>query len=188
MVTLIDHYEDLALFFVEFLGVRTLTLGMIYDELIRLGSSPTTSIPNTRDKIMAMNSYMIDMDASTYPDQKNMIKAKVLPIRDPDGSVKLASADSDFIIVDRMHLGAIFSAKVQTLDFDFDATCCLRPFIEWLGLDQKYLSSQIREITRVDEEDKQPLGKKDREREIYLRAHALYRSVIIINRGNLPLI
>lgn len=175
MVTLVEHYEDLECFFVEFLGVKTLTLELIHDELIRLGSSPTATVADTVDKIMAMNSYMIDMDPATYPDRDKMMDAKVLPIRYPDSSVELASAESDFIIVDRTHLGAIFAPKVQTFDFDFDATCHLRPFIRWLGLDQKYLSSQIREITRVDEEDKQPLGKKYREREICSKAHALYR-------------
>lgn len=175
MVTLVEHYEDLECFFVKFLGVKTLTLEMIYDELIRLGSSPTATVADSVDKIMAMNSYMIDMDPATYPNREKMIKAEVLPIRYPDGSVELASAESDFFIVDRTHLGAMFAAKIQTLDFDSDATCRLRPFIEWLGMDQKYLSSQIREITRVNEEDKQPLGKKYREREIFSKAHALYR-------------
>lgn len=175
MVTLIEQYEDLERFFVEFLGVKTLTLEMIYDELIRLGASSTTTVADTVDKIMALNSYMMELDAASYPDRTQMSKAKVLPIRYPDGSVKLASAESDFIIVDRTHLGALFAEKIQTLDFDFDTTRRLRPFIEWLGLDQKYLSGRIREITRVDEGDKQPLGKNYRQREIHTKAHVLYR-------------
>lgn len=118
MVTLVEHYADLERFFVEFLGVKTLTLEMIHDELIRLGSSPTATVADTVDKIIAMNSYMIDMDPATYLNRDKMIKAKVLPIRHPDGSIELASAESDFFIVDRTHLGAIFAARIQALDFD----------------------------------------------------------------------
>lgn len=175
MATLVDQYEDLELLFVKYLGVKTLTMEIVHDELIRLGSSQTTTVDETVDKIMALNSYMVESDASTYPDPEQMRAAKILPIRYPDDSVKLASAVGDFIIVDRSHLGAIFAKKIQRLDFEFNVTRRLRPFIEWLGLSGKYLSGQIREITQVDEENQQPLETKYRHREINLKAHALYR-------------
>lgn len=148
---------------------------MVYDELVLLGSSSDTSAIDVRDPIMSLNSFLMDTELVNWPKATNLMRAKILPIRAPNQIVSLASAETDFVIVDRTHLGEIFAAQVKTLDFSFDDVRRLDPFIQFLGQSRKRLSETIREITTVDESEKQPLH--SRQRQIGPKAHALYRYV-----------
>ncbi|KAK2601141.1 hypothetical protein N8I77_010611 [Diaporthe amygdali] len=172
-VTLSEHYEDLESFFVNFLKVETLNLEIVYRELIRLGGSRNASAADTRDQIMVLNAFLMDIDPAEHPNATKLIEAKILPIRKPDQTVSLASAKTEFAIVDRTHLRDIFAAQVKTLDFSFDEVRRLGPFIKFLRQDRKRLSEMVREITTVGEGDKQPL--QCRRRQIGPKAHALYR-------------
>lgn len=155
--TVLDKdYEDLEQFFVEFLEVATLDLQLVYDELIRLGSAPDASAEQVTEQIRALNGLL--GDSSAYPKVKpqRLRNARVFPVRTPGADVepKLSKAE-DFLIVDRAHLGRLFASQVRTLAFDLDQVHELTPFLQWLGLeDRYYLSHMVKEISMVDEADK----------------------------------
>ena len=172
-VTLEEHYANLKPFFVDFLGVRTLTLSMVYEELVRLGSLPDASIEDTMDHIMSLNSFLMETNPADYPSSSQLVDANILPIWEVDGTVSLASSKSDFVICDRTHLEKIFAAKFNELDFIFEDVCRLGPFIEYLGINKKRLSEAVIESTKVDPNDVQPLARADRE--IGPKAYSLYR-------------
>lgn len=100
MVSLSGLYEDLQNFFVEFLGVRTLTLQMVHNKLIEqaAGKAPIREVKET---IWLFNSYLQDDDEETLPSPKQLLKSKIFPVKYPNGTVTLCSSTEDFAIQDR---------------------------------------------------------------------------------------
>ncbi|RSL98875.1 hypothetical protein CEP52_010095 [Fusarium oligoseptatum] len=165
------YYKGLYKFFVEFLGVKTLTLELVYGELDRLGSNPDTTRDQIEPNIWILNSYISE---GFLPPNANMLLGKrIFPVRYPDGHVQLEKATMEFAVVDRAQLGDIFKAMAKTLDFDLDQIRRLGPTLMWLGLGTRYLSEAVREVSRVQGASKEPLSTPARS--IEPRAHALYR-------------
>ncbi|RSL92134.1 hypothetical protein CDV31_015293 [Fusarium ambrosium] len=165
------HYQDLENFFVEFLGVKTLSLELVYNELDRLGSSSDTTREEIEPTIWSLNSYL--SAGVQPPDAKKLLDRRIFPVRYPDGHVQLEKATVEFAIVDREQLGDIFKPRAKTLDFDLDQVRMLEPTLTWLGLGERYLSEAVQEVSRVQSPSKEPLSTP--ERSIKPRAHALYR-------------
>ncbi|KAL2690097.1 hypothetical protein Neosp_004165 [[Neocosmospora] mangrovei] len=164
-------YKDLRDFFVNFLGVKTLSLQLVYNELDYLGSSSYTTRAQIEPNIWLLNSYL---SAGSQPsDAKMLLDRKIFPVRYPDGHVQLETAMVEFAIVDRAQLGDIFKPRAKTLNFDLDQVRMLEPTLRWLGLRERYLSEVVREVSRVQGASKEPLSTP--ERSFKPRAHALYR-------------
>ncbi|KAH3395487.1 hypothetical protein KXV81_002967 [Aspergillus fumigatus] len=146
MIALNDAYEDLVDFFTELIGVRTLTLQMVHDKLVEQGSGglPAAEVKQT---IWLFNSYM--QKESDLPAPREVLTAKVFPVRYPTGSVELCSSAVDFSVADRRHLFDSFSQKAKLLDFNVNDIARLEPFLQWTGLDRRYLSTSIKEISTV---------------------------------------
>ncbi|KAF9772494.1 hypothetical protein IL306_009798 [Fusarium sp. DS 682] len=161
-VALNDLYPDLEDFFVSFLGVQELTLGMAYDELKEMGSRvPPPSIVAVKETIWALNSLL----GSTVdqPDENPIFRGTVFPVRYPNGSVKLQSGRTQFAIADRKALRDIFAPQAKMLDFTLDEVRRLRPFLLWLGMETRYLSTSVREISTVADGRMDKLQYPDRE-------------------------
>ncbi|KAM0421093.1 hypothetical protein ACHAPT_011164 [Fusarium lateritium] len=171
LTTLESHYKDLQDFFVDFLGVKDLSLELVYRELDRLGSSLDATRDQIEPYIWILNSYI---SAGSQPqDATTLLDRRIFPVRYPDGHVELGKAEVEFAIVDRAQLGEMFKPLVKTLDFDLDQVRRLGPTLNWLGLEARYLSEAVREISRVEGPSNEPLSAP--ERSIKPRAHALYR-------------
>ncbi|KAJ3467638.1 hypothetical protein MRS44_005202 [Fusarium solani] len=144
------HYRDLYKFFVNFLGVKTLSVE-----------------PN----IWILNSYI--SAGSQPPDPKTLLGRRIFPVRYPDGHVQLETARAEFAIIDRTQLGDIFKPMAKTLDFDLDQVRRLGPTLNWLGLGMRHLSEAVREVSRIRGASEEPLSTPAWS--IKPRAHALYR-------------
>jgi hypothetical protein len=146
MIALPDAYKDLGGFFTELIGVKTLTLQMVHDKLVAEASGQSTP-ERIKQTIWRLNSYI--QTAKQLPDPRQVLNAKVFPVRLPTGTVELCSSPVDFTINDRKHLSDLFSDKARSLDFDVDEVILLEPFLKWTGLDKRYLSSSVKEVTVV---------------------------------------
>ncbi|KAI8691937.1 hypothetical protein NCS56_00187800 [Fusarium sp. Ph1] len=177
-VALNDLYPDLEDFFVSFLGVQELTLDMAYDELKEMSARvPSPSITAVKETIWALNSLLVSAD--DFPDEEPIFIGKVFPVKYPNGSVKLQTGRTQFAITDRKALGDIFGPQAKILDFSLDEVRRLRPFLSWLGLETRYLSTMVREISTVAG------GRMDRlqypDRDIRQKADGLYRIAVHFN-------
>ncbi|KAF7557600.1 hypothetical protein G7Z17_g521 [Cylindrodendrum hubeiense] len=143
--TLVEEYEDLREFFVDFLGVDTLNLQIVYDELLHLGRSPSPLVDQVKQQIQSLNGLL--SHARSFPKVKPepLLKTKIFPVNIPGGEVELSTAQTSFTIVDRVVLGELFAGQVKTLDFDLNEVRELTPFLQWLGLETRYLSCSIPE-------------------------------------------
>ncbi|PYI03189.1 hypothetical protein BO78DRAFT_452009 [Aspergillus sclerotiicarbonarius CBS 121057] len=173
MVALDGLYEQLPGFFIDLLGVRTLTLDMIHEKLVDQGRAQA-AIGDIKDTIRLLNAYIQVAEVTSNP--KQIRESKVLPVRYPNGTVGLISATIDFAIVDRKHLSDLFSGKAKLLDFRMNEIVQLQPFLRWLGLESRYLSSCTKEISMLSEQMHLPLSSPDRN--ISRKAHALLRIAV----------
>ncbi|KAJ4267510.1 hypothetical protein NW762_003617 [Fusarium torreyae] len=177
-VALNDLYPDLEDFFVSFLGVQELTLDMAYDELKEMGARvPPPSVTAVKETIWALSSLLGSED--DLPDEEPIFLGTVFPVKYPNGSVKLQSGRTQFAIADRKALRDIFSLQAKMLDFTLDEVRRLRPFLSWLGMEGRYISTAVREISTVTGGRMDKLQYPDRE--IRQKAEGLYRIAVHFN-------
>ncbi|KNG81405.1 hypothetical protein ANOM_010513, partial [Aspergillus nomiae NRRL 13137] len=170
MIALNDEYEGLEEFFVDIIGVQTLTLEMVITKLVDQGST-SASIEEVKETIWLLNKYLQTDDE--LPESQSIRDAKVFPVRDLNGQTLLRSCDEAFSIADRKHLYDWFAGKARFLDFSVNDIHRLAPFLNWVGLERRYLSVSVKEISRVGNDAHQSLVSKDRN--IALRAYGLLR-------------
>ncbi|KAL7921353.1 hypothetical protein ACQKWADRAFT_124514 [Trichoderma austrokoningii] len=167
-VTLDSDYEPLKNFFVEMLGVTSLTLEMLYDELKQ--TSPQSDINDIKVTLISFSSRL--QNSSTPLDPQPILDANIFPVRYSNGEVVLRSAKVDFAIPDRDHLSTKFKEKIAMLDFELEDIHRLKPFFEWTKLHGRYLSSCVEEGTSVSDNGR-PISKESRD--LKLKAYYILR-------------
>ncbi len=181
-VSLNDDYGDLKELFVDFLGVKPVDLAMAIDELKEAGSKPSTEVEEVKESIWTVNSLLPTQ--SKPPNHQEVAKSSIFPIRQPNGTVTRGSEATEFFIVDREPYRQSFETKVKFLYFTLDEVVKLRPFLNWMRLEDRYLSHHVREITSFPGAGAKLISNP--ERQIRNRAHALLRSVFQAKRSLVP--
>ena len=170
MIALNDHYDTLKDFFVNFLGVKTLNLQMVFDKLKEQGAGQS-SIEEVRKTIFLLNSLL--QSEKKHPSPKAILESSVFPVRYPDGSVELRTSVTAFAIADRKHLYDLFSNQAKFLDFSMNDIPGLEPFLKWTGLENRYLSRSVKEISTLRGDSERPISHRDRD--VSRKAHGLLR-------------
>lgn len=161
----------------EVLGVKTLNLQMVYDELLQATSD--TPMEHVKNTVMTFNSLLESDTTDDGPDLKCqldptlLLKAAVFPIRYPNGDKALVSGEVQFAIADRKHLAEQFRDRIKTLDYDLRGVRQLMPFFEWAGLERRYLSTLVKQFTSLSGGEQRPISV--RQRDLKLKAHAILR-------------
>ncbi|KAJ6007726.1 hypothetical protein N7540_011702 [Penicillium herquei] len=168
-VTLNDQYEELEEFFIDTLGVQTLTLKMAYDDLLATGSEAT--MEEIVSKLWSLNALLLMDD--TYVDPKPLLKKPIFPVVYPDGSNGHCSTDTEFAIGDREHLASQFRGKIKILDFTQEEVRSLKAFFDWANLSHRCLSASSKSMTSISGETTPfyPSSTRDLTR----KAHAILR-------------
>ncbi|KAH7166472.1 hypothetical protein EDB81DRAFT_713041 [Dactylonectria macrodidyma] len=151
-------WEGRKSFFVGKLGVKLLTLQMVYDELRQ---SPESSVDDIKTAILLLNGFL-DTEP-TRLDPEPIRRAKIFPVRYPNGTVALTSVDVDFAIGDRNRLKAKFQDQISLLDFGLDDVRLLKPAFEWLSLQDRYLSNAVTETTSISSNPGRPISSRNRD-------------------------
>ncbi|KAF5569379.1 hypothetical protein FPHYL_2194 [Fusarium phyllophilum] len=144
MGTLKDTYESLRDFFVNKLGIESLSLRILYDRLIK---SPKCKPQQMKEAISILNDFLRSEPA--FLDPQPVRNAEIFPVRDPDGTVSLRSVEPDFAIGDNDNLRINFENHIRILDFGLGEFHRLKPFFEWLKLESRYLTRCVREDVMV---------------------------------------
>lgn len=161
--------EGLEEFFVGTLGVRTLTAQMLYDDLVQASAEMT--VDEVKDKIWQLATFL--EPSMAVPSPGGLLGAPVFPVRSGDGSVSLRPASADFAIIDREHLAARFEGRIKVLDYTLEEVRRLKPFLEWAGLQGRYLSACVKEITSISDGRVRSISTPNRD--IKRKAHAILR-------------
>jgi hypothetical protein len=158
-------------FFVGILGVKMLTLQMVFDELTQPAPRKTTD--EVKSTIWSFNELL--QTEPTFLDPTPLLKACVFPIRYANGTVTLSSATTEFAIADREYLDLRFRGLIKLLDYSMEDVRHLKPFFEWANLTHRYLSIAVRETTFVEHGKTRPITAPNRD--LKRKAHALLRYV-----------
>lgn len=179
MLTLNGLYPELHDFFVEGLGVQTMTAKMVYDKLI--GSALT--LQETKQTLETFNALLVSGEA-TCSGKDDMNAAEVLakpifPVQIPGRGVQLCRGVDSFALVDRVSLADEFAGRAKLLDFDLEKTRALQPFFLWAGLQDRGLSKVVKEISCIAGDDRRPISSRDRS--IRHKARALFSLALAYN-------
>ncbi|XEU94732.1 hypothetical protein FSHL1_000016 [Fusarium sambucinum] len=153
-----ECWEAYESFFVGKLGVKLLTLQMVYDELRQSSGNNTEE---TKVAVLLLNGLL--QTETTRLDPEPIRQAKVFPVRYPTGTVVLSSVSVDFAIGDRDKLKTVFREKIALLDFEMEEVRRLRPLIEWLKLQDRYLSNSVEESTFILGDSRRPISTPNRD-------------------------
>ncbi|KAM5385142.1 hypothetical protein ACJA88_002989 [Fusarium oxysporum] len=167
-VTLDETYEDLKALFVGKLGVKSLTMQMVYDELRQ---SPESSIEDIKVALFSFNDFLQSEDGNWDPEP--IKTAKIFPVVYPDGTTVLRSMGVEFAIADRDNLRSKFSDKIALLDFDLGDIHRLKPLFSWLKIQERYLSKCVVETTAISGDSRVPISLQ--KRDLGLKAYQICR-------------
>ncbi|KAI0157391.1 hypothetical protein GGR57DRAFT_510975 [Xylariaceae sp. FL1272] len=144
-VSLDEEYEKLERLFTRILGVKQVDLQMAIDELKNTAGRPSSSVPEMKESIWTVNSLLAN--ETSPPSPSGIMDSSIFPIRYPSGTVTCGPVDTEFFIVDRDPLKEVFQSKVKLLDFSLKEVAVLSPFLDWLGLRDRYLHYCTKEVT-----------------------------------------
>ncbi|KAF5625605.1 hypothetical protein F52700_8970 [Fusarium sp. NRRL 52700] len=144
MGTLDETYESLRDFFVDKLGVESLSLRILYDRLV---NSPKCKPQQMKEAIFILNDFLRSETAFLNP--QPIRNSEIFPIRDPDGTVSLKSVETEFVIGDNHNLRISFEKHINVLDFELREFHRLKPLFQWLKLESRYLSRCVREDVKI---------------------------------------
>lgn len=177
MVSLNNEYEDLEDFFVDVLGVKPVTLKMAIDELTDAGRRRIVSTEEVKASLLTVNSLLFS-ESGEKPEAK-LEGENIFPVRHPGGQVLCVSAETQFFVVDREPLRSPFENRVRLLDFSLEEVVRLRHFLEWVRIEDRYISRCVRQMTSVEETGAQAIPRL--ERRFRYKAHALLRLVCLLH-------
>jgi hypothetical protein len=170
-----DVYSDLAGLFMERLFVKAPTIATYIEELRPLVGEPfprnIPSIKGAIDCISNLNPIVGDLD--------ELMSLSCLPVHLPGSmnTVKLMRPSEIFFIADRREYEQVFRGKVPVLDFSLEEIHALHPFLEALGLTDRYMSVTVQETARVQQSSEVP--SESLSQAFQARAKALYRYVLM---------
>ncbi|ENH66987.1 hypothetical protein FOC1_g10004618 [Fusarium oxysporum f. sp. cubense race 1] len=167
-VTLDETYEDLKALFVGKLGVKSLTMQMVYDELRQ---SPESSMEDIKVALFSFNDFLKSEDGNWDPEP--IRTATIFPVVYPDGTTALRSMGVEFAIADRDNLRSKFSDKIALLDFDLEDIHRLKPLFSWLKIQERYLSKCVVETTAISGDSRVPISLQ--KRDLGLKAYQICR-------------
>ena len=168
--TLNDHYEDSKDFFVTVLGVAELSLDMVLDELVEKGSRQAP-VEEIKETLWALTSFLSTNTPVSSP--RRILESRVFPVKYPNGQVVLRTSSVEFGIVDRRLLGDSFAGEANLLDFTLEEVRSLKPFFVWAGLEKRYLSNMVKEISQAEGGELVLIA--SRSRDIGRKASGLFR-------------
>lgn len=142
---------------------------MVYKKL--QGDTTNLATDEIKSTLMVF-SALLENEGGNF-DPKPILEKKLFPVISPSGELELRTAMQDFVIRDRQHLSDDFAQQAWFLDFNLDSVRRLRSFLEWTGLEKRYISRAIKEICSVDNSSTRLICNP--RLEISQKAHALTR-------------
>lgn len=154
--------------------METLNLGLIYNELSKLGES-TPIVESVKEQLFDFKDYFHIISDEKTITPGGLKKLKIFPVRNPgtQENIQFCDGNAEFAIADRPQLEDNFRPHIKMLGFTNEEIHYLGPVIKWLGLEERYLSRLVTETSRVGDNGRVlnlSLG-----RNIQSRAHALCR-------------
>lgn len=144
-------YAQLEGVFRYTLGVETPTVTTYVKQLQILATEQSRNLSAIKAAINSLSTL-----CSIPGDLDDLKETKFLPIKEADGSSKLARMTDAFFIADRTEYEIAFRGKIGMLDFNWNEIRKIHRLIKLLSLEGRYISIAVRETTVVELPDPEP--------------------------------
>lgn len=144
-----SHYSKLEEFFTSTLYVNEPNLSTLVEGL--RGLSESESVSSIKSLIWQINSL-----SPTGNSLDDLLGASILPVRDPNGTIKLSKPVEDFGVIDRNHLADALEGHISLLNFNLEESRRLGPFLSCLQLKRRYLSRAVLERSKFQGGSEEP--------------------------------
>lgn len=165
-------YPDLAGLFTEKLHIKAPTIATYIEQLRLLAVED-----NARQPVEIKRAIKCINDLSpTGETLDGMMQLSCLPVRAPGSTIRLMSPSEVFFVPDRREYEKLFEGKVPILDFSLEEIHALRPFLNGLGVTDRYMSVAVKETTKVQRPSETP--SKELSHAFRAKSKAFYRYVM----------
>jgi len=155
------QYSGLKTLFVETLRVPQLDLKMVFEQLLE-ARSLRLPVPEVKELLKTLSSFL--RTETRPPSPNRLLNARVFPVREPvTSNVVLHTSTSQFAVVDREGPPSRFTAMVKVLDFTLQEIRQLKPLLTWTGLESRYLSQCVKEVSRLGDGLQRPISQPHRD-------------------------
>lgn len=165
-----NEYPELEDFFCDTLSIPAPNATNYIEELKELISHHPADLAHIKEILTQLNNLIPSAE-----DLRGLHGLEFLPVRNPDGEVRLLRAADTFFIADRIEYAQSFQGKVPILDLSLEECHRYRPLLGSLGLDDRYMSVAVQEQTFVDQPSHEHSARLTRQ--FRRRAGAIYRYV-----------
>ncbi|QGA16253.1 hypothetical protein EYB26_003920 [Talaromyces marneffei] len=107
---------------------------------------------------------------------EGMMQLPCLPVRVPGSNITLMSPSEVFFVADRREYRKLFEGKVPILECSLEEIHALYPFLNALGLTDRYMSVAARETTKVQRPSETP--SKELSQAFRAKSEAFYRCAL----------
>ena len=118
---------------------------MLVKEVLAVAEQEVPRIQAIKDLFKELNSF-----GPCAPALDLLKGAPVIPVKGTDGLVRLAKATDAFVVVDRVHYMNLFADKIPVMDYSREESHKLGSFISALGLEGRYISQLVQELSMVN--------------------------------------
>ncbi|THC96715.1 hypothetical protein EYZ11_003821 [Aspergillus tanneri] len=145
-IGLSEIYPDLEEFFVDRLLIKPPSLDTYFSQLKSLSTENSVKYDDVITAIRNINDFN-----PTELDLEPLKAVQFLPVNRHNQSLEVSyvSTAEEFFIVDRDGWPALFYEKVPTLSMSLDEIRGIRPFLNSLGLDKRFISTAAVKKTAV---------------------------------------
>jgi hypothetical protein len=170
---LAEIYPTLEDLFTKHLMVKNITPRMLVNEIVRMATLKKPKIRSIKERLIGVGLMFAKAGISEEDESalEALSKVKFLPKKVADGTSVLVAITDEFAIPDHQRYYDALEAHNVLLDFDVADVQILHVLFETLGLEDRYLSMAVKEIstTGIDCIQDSTLSRQLRE-----KAYALY--------------
>jgi hypothetical protein len=145
-------YPELKEFYVNVLGVSTVTDVFMMKQLAATAANPSKNAHEIR-RLMLSASELLDVNSQSSQFGRSieiLQQSKYLPCKSPSGHDMFRSLGETFFIVDNKYYAEKFSGKLILLDFTYEQLIFLHELFRILRLDDRYLARHVRRETSAE--------------------------------------
>ncbi|KAL3432645.1 hypothetical protein BDV09DRAFT_197516 [Aspergillus tetrazonus] len=139
-------YPELENFFRYHLKVGTPTAATYIEQLRTFLSESPVDIVEIKSTLDKMRSVELNLSS-----REDLLNLRVFPVVMPGGSVKMLKLTETFFVADRIEHRSAFQGRVPFLDFSLREIRQLHRLLQFLGLQDRYTSTAVKERTVVED-------------------------------------
>ena len=148
-------YPRLKAFFVDRLGVETVRVELLVDQILRFSKRDIPDIGSIKENMRVLSMMLVTEDnlvgLTSSPRWKRLQEARFFPVRNVDGEVQLASISDEFFVMDNKRFEDAFQGRLKMLDFSVEDLMTMDTIFRALSITSRYISGQVQTETIVEQ-------------------------------------